>query len=241
MNTNINEEIKKNPKGGGECEEINRDDAASAFETARENDVHGCSCRQEKNADTADSIEQEPNDTNDENDEIEVDDGSCEKRSEKKKIRRLESEIEGLKKQLDAARAAVTAADDKYMRMIAEYDNYRKRSAKEKESCYAEAYADVLKALLPVLDNLERASLYGESENVAKGVELTLRSFREIFEKLGVHEIETSGIGFDPNIHYAVMHVEDENYGESEIVEVLQKGYAKGDKILRFAMVKVAN
>lgn len=164
-----------------------------------------------------------------------------ETRGEKKRVRKLESEIEALKKQLERAQSAADAANDKYMRMIAEYDNYRKRTAKEKENSYTDAYADAVVNILPVLDNLERASQYTDAEAVSKGISMTLKSFGETFEKLGIREIEAQGRTFDPNLHAAVMHVEDESYGENEIVEVLQKGYIKGDRVIRYAMVKVAN
>ena len=162
-------------------------------------------------------------------------------KSDKKKVKKLESQIEELKKQLDEAAVSAVAANDKYLRMIAEYDNFRKRSVKERESCYADAHADAVTAMLPILDNLERAVAYTDAEAVAQGVSMILKSFNETFEKLGVKEIESLGKTFDPNFHNAVMHVDDENYGESEIVEVLQKGYVKGDKVIRYAMVKVAN
>ena len=167
----------------------------------------------------------------------------CEKetKSDKKKVKKLESEIEALRRQLEKAEAKAAESDDKYMRMLAEYDNFRKRSIKERESCYADAHADAVNAVLPVLDNLERAAMYSEAETVAKGLELTLKSFTETFERLGIREIESMGKTFDPNVHNAVMHVDDDAYGESEIVEVLQKGYIKGDRVIRYAMVKVAN
>ncbi len=167
----------------------------------------------------------------------------CEKesKSDKKKVKKLESEIEALRRQLEKAEAKAAESDDKYMRMLAEYDNFRKRSIKERESCYADAHADAVNAVLPVLDNLERAAMYSDAEAVAKGLELTLKSFTETFERLGIHEIESMGKTFDPNVHNAVMHVDDDAYGESEIVEVLQKGYIKGDRVIRYAMVKVAN
>ena len=167
----------------------------------------------------------------------------CEKesKSDKKKVKKLESEIEALRRQLEQAEAKVAESEDKYMRMLAEYDNFRKRSIKERESCYADAHADAVNAVLPVLDNLERAAMYSEAETVAKGLELTLKSFTETFERLGIREIESMGKTFDPNVHNAVMHVDDDAYGESEIVEVLQKGYIKGDRVIRYAMVKVAN
>ncbi len=167
----------------------------------------------------------------------------CDKegKGDRKKVKKLESELEALRRQLEQAQERAAAAEDKYMRMIAEYDNFRKRSVKERESCYSDAYTDAVNAVLPVLDNLERAAMYSEAEAVAKGLELTLKSFTETFEKLGIHEIESMGKTFDPNIHNAVMHVEDEACGEGEIVEVLQKGYIKGDRVIRYAMVKVAN
>lgn len=164
-----------------------------------------------------------------------------ETKGEKKKIKKLESEIEGLHRQLERAEKAAAEANDKYLRMLAEYDNFRKRSQKEREGCYADAYSDAVSAVLPVLDNLERAAHYSDAEAVSKGLALTLKSFEETFNKLGIHEIEAVGKPFDPQLHNAVMHVEDENYGENEIIEVLQKGYIKGDKVIRYAMVKVAN
>ena len=153
---------------------------------------------------------------------------------DKKKIKKLETELEEASRRADEI-------NEKYMRMLAEYDNFRKRSAKEREGVYGDACADVLMSILPVLDNLERAEACKDAEGLSKGLELTLKSFRETLEKLGVHEIETVGKTFDPNFHNAVMHVDDEQYGESEIVETLMKGYIKGDKVIRYAMVKVAN
>ena len=123
--------------------------------------------------------------------------------------------------------------------MMAEYDNFRKRSAKEKEGVWADAYSDCIAHLLPILDNLERASKSDNFEAVTKGLEMTVKAFDDALEKMGVSEIECKT--FDPNLHNAVMHVEDESLGENEIVEVFQKGYAKGDKVIRYAMVKVAN
>jgi len=160
-------------------------------------------------------------------------------KTDKKKSKKLESELADLQKQLDAKIAECEASNDKYMRMMAEYDNFRKRSAKEKEGVYADAYSDCIANLLPILDNLERAGKSDNFEAVAKGLELTVKAFDDALQKMGVTEIETKT--FDPNLHNAVMHVEDEQYGESEIVEVFQKGYCKGDKVIRYAMVKVAN
>lgn len=163
---------------------------------------------------------------------------------EKKKAKKAEAEASKLEKALAESAAALAEANDKYMRVCAEYDNFRKRSVKEREGVYADAYIDALTQILPILDNLERAAQYsGEDAEhpLAKGLELTLKSFKEVMEKMGVCEIEALGKQFDPNVHNAVMHVDDENYSENEITEVFMKGYIRGDKVLRYSMVKVAN
>ena len=160
-------------------------------------------------------------------------------KADKKKAKKAEAQIADLQKQVEAAKAEAEAANDKYMRMMAEYDNFRKRSAKEKEGVYADAYSDCIAGILPILDNLERAAAFDQLEGLKKGLEMTAKAFEEALEKMGITEIETKV--FDPNLHNAVMHVEDEAFGESEIVEVFQKGYCKGDKVIRYAMVKVAN
>ena len=136
----------------------------------------------------------------------------------------------------------VADVNDKYLRLAAEYDNYRKRTAKEKESVYSDAKADTIKPLLAVYDNLERGiAQYDEADVHRQGLELILRQFSEVLTKLGVTEIEALNQPFDPEKHNAVMHVEDEAAGENTVVEVFQKGFTLGDKVLRFAMVKVAN
>ena len=163
---------------------------------------------------------------------------------DKKKLKKAEAELEKLTKALAASEASLLEANDKYMRVCAEYDNFRKRSAKEREGVYADAYIDALTQILPILDNLERAAQYSGEDTehpLAKGLELTLKSFSEAMAKMGVCEIEALGKQFDPNIHNAVMHVDDESFGENEIVEVFMKGYIRGDKVLRHSMVKVAN
>jgi len=133
--------------------------------------------------------------------------------------------------------------EDRYLRIVAEYDNYRKRSIKERESVYADAYSEALSEMLPVIDNLERAVLFTDSEKVIGGLKLTLNQCEDMLKKLGIEPIADFGEGvkFDPVYHNAVMHVEDENAGENEVVEMFQKGYKKGDKVIRYAMVKVAN
>ncbi len=162
-------------------------------------------------------------------------------RSDKKKQKKAEAEIAQLTKKLEEANAELAAANDKYMRMIAEYDNYRRRTAKEKDGIYADAYADALKGILPIIDNLERAVGVSEAEALQKGLSMTLKGAEDALAKMGVTSFGEKGETFDPEKHNAVMHIEDEAYGEGEITEVYQKGYAKGDKVLRFAMVIVAN
>lgn len=138
---------------------------------------------------------------------------------------------------------ALAAEQDKYLRLAAEYDNYRKRTAKEKENLYADAKIDTVKALLGVYDNLERGiAQYGDEESPhRKGLEMVMNQFKESLEKLGVARMEAEGQPFDPEKHNAVMHIEDESYGESIVAEVLQQGFMLGEKVLRFAIVKVAN
>ncbi len=164
-------------------------------------------------------------------------------RSDKKKIKKLEAELEAAASKLAEADAKLAEANDKYMRLFAEYDNYRKRSAKEREGIYTDACVDTVSEILPILDNMERALQYkdNDAENIAKGLEMIMKSFTETLAKMGVCEIEAEGKPFDPNFHNAVMHVDDEAYGEGEIIEVFMKGYIKGDKVLRHSMVKVAN
>ena len=131
---------------------------------------------------------------------------------------------------------------DKYLRLAAEYDNYRKRTPKEKEASWANAKAETIKELLPVYDNLARAlQQKTEDEAYAKGVEMIMTQMKNALEKLGVEAIPAAGQTFDPNLHNAVMHVDDEDLGENVVVEVFQDGFKLGDKIIRHAMVKVAN
>ena len=134
--------------------------------------------------------------------------------------------------------AEYAALNDKYLRLCAEYDNFRKRSQKEKDSLYADIKAETLKKFLPVYDNLVRAlDQSTEDEAYRRGVEMIMTQFNTTMEKLGVTEIESLGQKFDPAFHNAVMHVEDAEKGENEIVEVFQKGFIMGDKVIRFAMV----
>ena len=158
-----------------------------------------------------------------------------EKRRFGRKPSREDEKIEALEKEK-------AELNDKFLRICAEYDNFRRRSQKEKESLYGDIRANTVTQFLPVYDNLERA-LRQETQDEAykKGVEMIMTQFCTTLQKLGVEEINCLGEKFDPTMHNAVMHVDDEEKGENEIVEVFQKGFKLGDKVIRFAMVKVAN
>ncbi len=147
-----------------------------------------------------------------------------------------ESETETLQKELAASKEA-------HIRTLAEYDNYRKRSTKEKQAAYGDAKADCIKELLPMMDNFERAiaAEATDVEGFKKGVEMIFKNFGDVLSKLGVEAFGEKGETFDPNIHNGVMHVEDEELPENSVAEVFSKGYKLGDRILRPAMVKVAN
>ena len=169
---------------------------------------------------------------------------------EEKEINKEESqkedEIESTPDELELANKKAYDAEkkcaelnDKYLRLMAEYDNFRKRSLKERDGIYAEAYSDAVKQLLPVIDNIERSVAFATDEETRKGLNMIVTQMVEALNKMGVTVIETKE--FDPNVHNAVMHVDDESYGEGEIIEVFQKGYMYKDKVIRYAMVKVAN
>lgn len=149
--------------------------------------------------------------------------------------------------QMEAAELAakqLESVKDQFVRLTAEYDNYRKRTAKEKEGIYANAKIDTIKGMLPVYDNLERGlAQFGAEDDDPhkKGLEMIFNQYKEALTKLGVTPIDCVGKEFDPERHNAVMHIEDESCGENTVVEVLQQGFMLGDKVLRFAIVKVAN
>ena len=162
------------------------------------------------------------------------------KPKKEKEDKKAKAELAALRTELEAKEKELSEEKDKYLRLLAEYDNFRRRSQKEREGIYTDAVSDCLGEFLPLLDNLGRAAeASGDAEQVRVGLEMTKKSADALLEKMGVEEIETKV--FDPNMHNAVMHIEDEAYGEGEIVDVFQKGYRKGDKIIRYAMVKVAN
>ena len=145
-------------------------------------------------------------------------------------------EVEKLKKELEASKEA-------HMRTLAEYDNFRKRTQKEKDAIYSESKANILTQLLPVIDNFDRAAMNSDAdyESYKKGVEMMFNGFLDTMKKLGVEPFGEKGEQFDPNFHNAVMHCEDEELEENVITDVFSKGYKLGDKVLRPAMVKVAN
>ena len=144
--------------------------------------------------------------------------------------------------QFESLAKLLSDGNDKYLRLAAEYDNYRKRTAKEKESIYSDAKLDTVKPFLEVLDNLERGlSQFEEGDPHRQGMEMICRQFMTVLEKLGVEEIPAQGESFDPNVHNAVMHMEDEALEENTVVEVFQAGFKMGEKVIRHAMVKVAN
>ena len=145
------------------------------------------------------------------------------------------SETDSLKEQL-------SQLNEKYVRMLAEYDNFRKRSQKEKDAIYPRATADTVEKFLPIIDNFERAmSAPCADETFKKGMDMIFQSFMNTLKSLNVEMIGEAGETFDPQLHNAVMHIEDDKYGENEIVMVLQKGYRIGDRVVRYAMVQVAN
>ncbi len=170
----------------------------------------------------------------------EIEEPVKEEKKEKKQKPKKESKKDASVK--EAAEKLIKEEKDKYLRLAAEYDNFRKRSQKEKDSLYGDIKADTLRKFLPVYDNLERAlKQQTEDEAYRRGIEMIMTQFESTMTALGVTEIEALGEKFDPLKHNAVMHIEDESVGENEIVEVFQKGFAMGDKVIRFAMVKVAN
>lgn len=191
----------------------------------------------EINSEETANTESETNETSktlEDSESLDENEENNDKENELDIMRKLKDENKKLSNEADALK-------ERLLRLTAEYENYRKRTAKEKESIYTDACTDVLKEMIPVLDNLERAvQVEGNAEDIKKGIEMTIKGFNASFEKLGVEEIDATG-EFDPNLHQAVMHIEDENHGANAIAEVFQKGYKRGEKIIRYTVVKVAN
>ena len=198
-------------------DEKNNETVEESTENIENEEVKEEETKQEEEQETA----EESSEDTDKKDELDM------LRKNKEEIKKLTNQVETLK--------------DRLLRLTAEYENYRKRTAKEKEGIYTDACTDVLKEVLPTLDNLERAyAADGSVEDLKKGIEMTMKGLQASFEKLGVEEIPVDE-GFDPNLHQAVMHVEDENFDKNQIAEVFMKGYKRGDKVIRYTVVKVAN
>lgn len=158
-----------------------------------------------------------------------------------KQLDALKEENENLKEENKLSSNKLNAIEEKYTNLVSEYENYRNRTAKEKEEIFNTSCEKILKEFLPVLDNLERAiEADGSVDELKRGIEMTIKGFITALQKLEIEEICTEG-EFNPNLHNAVMHLEDSAYGKNEIVQVFQKGYKRGDKVLRYSMVQVAN
>lgn len=165
-----------------------------------------------------------------------------EETSDEKVPKKEEDPAAALEAKVKALEDAAAADKDKYLRLLAEYDNFRKRSIKERLDASADATAKAALEIISVIDNFERAmAAECSDEGYKKGVEMIYGQFTEVIKKLGVEEIEALGKEFDPNLHNAVSQVEDENFGENTVSQVYQKGYKLGDKVIRCAMVVVAN
>ena len=161
---------------------------------------------------------------------------------EMKENNKKADEIIELKKQVESQKVQIEEAEDRLKRVAAEFDNYKKRNAKERDGMYNSLVADIVSGLLPVVDNLENAAnAETEDEEYKKGIELVLKQFKDILASKGVEEIETVGKIFDPELHEAVSSVQDDTKGEKEIVQEYRKGYKIGDRVIRHSMVIVAN
>ncbi len=164
-------------------------------------------------------------------------------------VKDMEKEVSSLKSKLieaeekaSKAEAETAEANDKYLRLAAEYDNYRRRTQKEREALYTDAFADAVTALLPIIDNLDRAVAFATDDSeLAKGILMLKKQTEEVLTKLKVEEIASDGEQFDPALHNAIMHEDDENSPENTVSATLQKGYRIGDKVIRYALVKVVN
>ena len=168
-----------------------------------------------------------------------TDKGGKTKKKKEKGITFTREQVE----QMELAAKQLESVKDQFVRLTAEYDNYRKRTTKEKENLYQDAKADTIKEFLAVYDNLERAAASegGEDSPHKKGLEMIFQQYKDILKKLGVTEIEAKGAPFDPEKMNAVMHIDDENFGENEVAQVFQAGFLLGDKVIRHAIVQVAN
>ena len=175
---------------------------------------------------------------------LEKEENKSEEKEEIEKVEKIENsdEIIELKKQIESQKIQLTETDDRLKRIAAEFDNYKKRNTKERETMHSSMLADIVSGFLPILDNLEKAvEAQTEDKNYQQGVELVLKQFKDVLKANGVQEIETVGKTFDPELHEAVSSVVDETLGEKEIKEEYRKGYIIGNKVIRHSMVIVAN
>ena len=191
-------------------------------------------------------LEQEVPETAEVQAEVEQETAQEPEKAEKKAKKKKEKGYTFTKEQVEQMELAVKQLEttkDQFTRLTAEYDNYRKRTTKEKDNIYQDAKADTIKAFLDVYDNLERAVATGGDEESPhkKGLEMIFQQYKTILEKLGVTEIEAKGQQFDPEKMNAVMHIDDESLGENEVAQVFQAGFQMGDKVIRYAIVQVAN
>ncbi len=192
-------------------------------------------------AENEEVLENEQTDTQQEPVQEEKEPSKKDKKKEKKEIEALKIENRHLSEALEKSNGDLAEANDKYLRLFAEFDNYKKRTAQEQKTVYSSAYMDAVEALLPVFDNIERASAYAADENSKNGLQMIINNFRETLGKMGIESYGEVGDEFNAEIHSAVMHEENEEFGENTISLVLQRGYKKGDRVIRYAMVKVAN
>ena len=164
------------------------------------------------------------------------------KKEEKNENIKQEEKLEKKQETKSAKEKELEELTDRYKRVLAEFENYKKRSQKERENLYNSILADVVETMLPVLDNLENAAkVETKDEDYKKGIELVLKQFKDVLKSKGVEEIKTVGETFDPELHEAVSSIQDENLGEKEIAQEYRKGYKKGSKVIRHSMVVVAN
>ena len=181
-------------------------------------------------AENEEVLENDQNDTQQEPVQEEKEPSKKDKKKEKKETEALKIENRRLSEALERSNGDLADANDKYLRLFAEFDNYKKRTAQEQKTVYSSAYMDAVEALLPVFD-----------ENSKNGLQMIINNFREILGKMGIESYGEVGDEFNAEIHSAVMHEENEEFGENTVSLVLQRGYKKGDRVIRYAMVKVAN
>ena len=201
---------------------------------------------EEETVETTESAEAENTEAAVEENAADKETASDEKKEEPEKKGLFKNKNSKYEKEIEELGTKLAEAQDRFQRTLAEFDNFRKRTMKEKASMYDDGVRDTIEKLLPMFDNLERAisSVEGkvdENDPLLKGVKLTDKQLKEILAAMGVEEIKALGEKFDPNLHAAVAHVDDENYGENEVIYDMLKGYKYKDKVIRHSMVKVAN